>query len=246
MPFTNGHALLIGVDTYANAPWMNVSQTGADAQAIGQVLVDPQRCGYPADQVVLLNGARATRAGIFAALDALAARAGADDTVLLFYAGHGLDGDDGAYHLTTFDARLGGAPGRRHVVAGSAVGQSELLTRLRAIKANRMLMLFNACHAGNISPTTLAEAEPPITGRSLPEDMGAALLATGSGRIIITACRPQQFSFVGRGARTIFGQTLFDTLQGHNVDGRRGFISAYDLYNALYSGVGDAVREQIA
>ena len=245
MPFTTGHALLIGVNAYPNATWMNVNQTKADAEAVAGVLRDEQYCGYPDAQVALLTDSSATRQGILDALDRLAGTVGESETVLLFYAGHGMDGEDGAYHLATCDVRLVGEPGKRKVAAGAGISQSELLNKLRAIKAGRMLMIFNACHSGNISPATLADEAPPETGKSLPADTTAALLATGSGRIIITACRPQQYSFVGTSAQTIFGQTLVDTLHGQNVGGQRGYIGAYDLYGALYDGVGARVQQLV-
>ena len=63
----------------------------------------------------MLRDAAASRDGILAALDALAAQAGEGDTVLLFFCGHGDYGDDGDYYLTTHDTRLKG----RKVVSGS-------------------------------------------------------------------------------------------------------------------------------
>src|SRR5262245_49814675 len=64
MPFTTGHALLIGVNAYPNASWMNVNQTKADAEAVAGVLRDEQYCGYPDAQVALLTDSRATRQDI--------------------------------------------------------------------------------------------------------------------------------------------------------------------------------------
>src|SRR5262245_58924997 len=95
MPFAHGHALLIGVGTYQHTPRLNVPATAADARAVAQVLRDPRFCGYPETQVALLHDAQATGPGILAALDQLAERVGLDDTMTLFYCGHGDFGDDG-------------------------------------------------------------------------------------------------------------------------------------------------------
>src|SRR5438128_2731775 len=105
MPFSHAHALLIGIATYAYTPQLTVPITAADANAVAAVLRDPQLCGYPPEQVTLLSDAAATREGVLAALDTLAARAGEADTVLVFYVGHGAYSDDG-YELTTHDTRL--------------------------------------------------------------------------------------------------------------------------------------------
>jgi hypothetical protein len=89
MPFPTAHALLMsGIGTYAHAPQLNVPITAADAGAVATVLRDPQYCGYSPEQVTLLSDAAASRDGLLAALDGLAARASEGDTVFVFYAGH--------------------------------------------------------------------------------------------------------------------------------------------------------------
>ena len=91
----------------------------------------------------MLRDATASRDGL---LDDLAAQAGEDDTVLLFFCGHGGYGD---YYLTTHDTRIRNGK----VASGSGLRESELIERLRAVKAKRLLLLVNACHAGELSPT---------------------------------------------------------------------------------------------
>src|SRR5262245_59039993 len=116
MPLPHAHALLIGIGSYAHTPQLNVPITAADANAVATVLRDQQFCGYPPEQVTLLSDAAASREGVLAALDTLAAQAGESDTVFVFYAGHGEYGDDG-YYLTTHDSSVQ----NRKVVAGSGL-----------------------------------------------------------------------------------------------------------------------------
>lgn len=240
MPFTHGHALIIGVGSYQHEPQLNVPITAADAQAVATVLRDPRFCGYPDAQVTLLTDAGATRAGILAALTDLAARTTPDDTVLLFSSGHGEYSADGVYQLTTHDTRLA----QRKVVAGSAISQPELLDKLRAIPARRLVLLVNACHAGELSPV-LGESDQPFTGQPFPQHAADAILATGSGRIIITACREHQVAYIGPGPLTIFAQALTDGLRGRGLSGRAGYISVFDLYTHLSFAVGDAVAQRV-
>ena len=240
MAFPQGHALLIGVGSYAHAPAMNVPVTVADAQAIAGILGNPAYCGYPADQVRLLFDATATRDSVLAALEALAAKATEDDTVLVFYAGHGEYGDDGSYYLTTHDTRIES----RKVVSGSGIREAELIERLRSIKAKRVLLIVNACHAGELSPV-LGQGEAPFTGTPLPSNAAAALLATGEGRVIITACRDGQVSYIGPGPLTLFTQALVDGLQGKGVGSNRGYISVFDLYTHLYFALEESVAKQV-
>lgn len=119
---------------------------------------------FPAAHALLTNAA-ATRDGILAALDALAVRVGEGDTVFVFYAGHGEYGDDG-YYLTTHDTQLVG----RKVTVGSGIREAELIAKLRAIHAKRLLLIVNACHAGELSPV-LAPGAAPLTGAPPPPEL---------------------------------------------------------------------------
>jgi hypothetical protein len=105
MTFTNGFALVIGIGTYSNTPKLNVPITAQDAKEIADVLKDRSKCGYPAQQVTLLNDADATRDRILQEFDAIAQKVSDSDTFFLFYSGHGEYGTDG-YYLTTHDTQL--------------------------------------------------------------------------------------------------------------------------------------------
>ena len=241
MTFDRGHALLIGIGTYQNQPSMDVPVTSQDALAVANVLRDPHSGGYPDAQVTLLSDGAATREGVLTSLDALATL-DEQATLFLFYAGHGATGVDGNYYLTTHETKIED----KRVVPGSGVSEQELLARLRAIKVRRLLLIVNACHSGEISPV-LGLDEEPIIATQLPEKTAAALLATGSGRVIITACREHQVSFVGNSELTLFGQALVDGLQGKgdHVQNRNGFISAFDLYSHLYDALQAWVPQKV-
>jgi hypothetical protein len=242
MAFDRGYALLIGVGTYQNAPHLDVPITAADAEQIAMVLRDPQFCGYPADHVTLLRDTQATRAGILHELDSLATCATKDDTVVLFYSGHGHYGEDATYYLTTTDMQL---TDKGKVADGSAIRQDELLARLQRLQAERVLLIFNACHSGQISPTLAGDEPAAFTGAPLPAPTTSALLSTGSGRVIITACRENQYAYVGDGEQTIFVQALAAGLRGEGLSSQRGFISAFDLYTGMYFAVTRAVQQTV-
>lgn len=240
MGFQNGYALLVGIGSYADASWPTIPTTSTDAVALATALKDPSLCGYPEQQVQVLTGSSATRAQVLAALGALAKRISADDLVLLFYSGHGDFGEDGGYYLTTHDTRL---TGLGKVAQGTGITHTELLECLRALPAHQVLVLFNACHAGVVSP--VLGAERPMLGSNLPEATAAAALATGKGRVIITACGEDQVSYVGAGAQTIFGAALVNALNGRGVSSQGGFISVFDLYLGIYHAVGRAVEQDV-
>jgi len=233
MAFEQGNALVVGVGAYQHEPEANVPMAVADARAVAQVLQDAHTCGYTPGKVQFIQDAGATKAGLLTALDELGKRVKREDTVFFFYCGHGANGTDGNYYLVSHDARLQGS----RVVAGSGISEAELLEKLRAIKAERMLMVFNTCFAGNISPS-LGPGEAEFEPSSLQEETSNALLGTGSGRIIITACRDSQKSyFVRSEPLSIFCQALVDGLRGKEVRNSGGYISAYSLYEMVYEQV---------
>lgn len=239
MSFTSGHALCIGIGSYQYEPSLNVPVTSADAEKLAGVLRNPYYCGYPENQVTLLSDSKATRDSILSALDELVDRTKPEDTLLFFYSGHGDYSADGVYHLTTHDTQL--EQGR--VKTGTAISQTELLDKLRLIPASRLVVIINACHAGEVSPVLGADQQH-FTGQPFPEQAVDALLSTGSGRIIITACRSRQVSYIGHGTLTLFGQALIDGLQGQGISGQAGYISVFDLYAYLYFALEQAISNK--
>jgi len=240
MVFTQGHALLIGVGTHEDPGIAAVPVTVEDAKAMAAVLKDANLCGYPESQVKLIHDVETTKKGILFELDELAKRVGENDTVFLFYAGHGALGEDSKYYLVSHDAKVNGD----RVVTGTGVSEDELLEKLHALKARRALMIFNACFSGNISPTSLDvnEGASSLATSNPDETLLSTLLGTGTGRIIITACREDQKSYIGNSDLTFFTQALVDGLRGKGVVQRRGFISAYDLYQAIHEKVSTTVK----
>jgi uncharacterized protein YjbI with pentapeptide repeats len=222
MTFARSYALVIGIGSYQHAPRLNVPHTAQDAGSVGQVLQDPAYCAYPPDQVYLLHDADATRNGILTALDSMAARIAPEDTMLFLYSGHSDTGEDGEYYLTTHDTRLNE---NRKYVQGTGINPGILLQKMTAIRARRVLIVINT---------------------AWPDEAVHALLATGEGRIVITACGERQQSFIGQSSPlTIFGQAFVDGLRGHGQRSGKGLLNVYDLYAYLYDTVAAEVRRQV-
>lgn len=239
MAFSCGYALVIGVGTYAHMSWANIPISATDAEAVKQLLSNPNLCGYPPEQVTFLHDQTSRRSDILDALDALAQKTTTEDTTLVYYCGHGEYGTDGDYYVTTHDTEQ--ASGLK-VKKGTGISEGELLAKLRAIPAKRFLLLFNTCHSGELSPNLGIGTE----GRSfgdipLPPNSAEAVLSTGEGRIMIAACRPEQKSYIGTGKLSIFTQALVDGLSGKGYVGNNaGYVSAFGLYEHIYLSVKEA------
>ena len=182
--FTQGHACIVGVGA-------DLPNTVKDAQGIAEILQDPERCAYEPDQVQLLTAEQATRADILAALDKLAATTDAEATVLVYFSGHGYQvaGPMGeAYYLMPhgYDQKK---------LYQTAISGAEFTAKLRAIPAKKLVILLDCCHAGGLSgfeDLGLVAAKAPLP----PE--AQALLAEGSGRVVIASSTAEELSFAGR------------------------------------------------
>ena len=155
------HALVVGVDQYDTL----IPLKGAvnDAQDIAQTV----KALKPASLTVLLNR-NASRQAVLSAWDAMVAKSKPGDTLLLSYAGHGIqiaeavpgqeaDGLDEAWALSGFSANGPGTAER--------IMDDEWSARLaRVSNAVKVILVFDACHSGTMTRSAYADA-PTVSTR---------------------------------------------------------------------------------
>ncbi len=230
--FTQGHALVVGVGNYKDTAY-SVPITYNDAKGVYDALINPAVCAYPPNHVTFLFNENATRANILAALKTIAGRVEKGDSVFIFLAGHGAPADDGTWHFATHETEFASI---KSIKSGNALRQTELLDALRAIAAQKILLLINACFSGLVAPALAPSTPvPPTLGTPPPDELSSAILRTGEGRVIITASRGNQYSMFDIGApRTFFGDALVQGLNGNGVSNKNGYIGLFELYEWLY------------
>src|SRR6185295_19770760 len=92
VPVTGNYwALLIGIDDYQKAPKLETAVK--DVTGVRQVLA--QRYGFTLDHIIMLINGQATRTNIEHELYKLGQLAKADDSVFIYYAGHGQYDEEG-------------------------------------------------------------------------------------------------------------------------------------------------------
>lgn len=235
---SQAHGLCIGVAGYQfYRPLVN---TVHDASDISAALKDPQLCAYPADQVTLLSDAQATRANIIAALDQLAARTNADSIVFVFYAGHGKRIDSGPLrgeYLLPVDAqKIDNSDAFRN----SAISGEEFGAKLKAIKAQKLVVVLDCCHAEGVG--LLRDAEGNMLREGLSDDY-LSRLAAGSGRVVLAAAGSTEYASDGSGRNGLFTGHLLAGLRG-GAGGNDAFIHIFDLYNYIQPRVVNASPTQ--
>ena len=220
----NAHALVVGVADYQH---INTLPRVQDAQHVADLLCDPGYCGFPRHNVQLLLDAQATRAALRQGLGALAERSNADSTVLIFFSGHGGrigSGPHAGQYLLPVDAVYPSDDD----LARTAISGAEFTEALNAIKAGRLTVVLDCCHAGGIGePRDLvpaARVEPGLSDNYLDA------LKAGTGRVIIAATRSSDPAWVRPGATYgLFTGHLLEGLRGA-ARGDGGVIRILDLY----------------
>lgn len=230
--FSFGHALIIGVGSYADARLRVPGGTTAnDARALAALLRDPQLAAYLNAQVNVLLDAKASRTNILDALEDLANRAHGG-TALIFFAGHGEPVGD-SYALLPYDADL-------KDLAGTAITAEVFHQRVAKVRANaqRLVVLLNCCHAGGVGDAVLDAGAEPLSGSAPPADFYRPL-AVGSGQAVISSSRPTQKSGAGSKANpqhTPFGAQLLDALRG-KAPGAGAGVGIFELFAHLRTQV---------
>ncbi len=216
LSFQEGHALLIGAG--ADLPF-----TIDDARGIANILKDPERCAYPADQVELLVGEAAGRQAVLDALDRLAERADESSTVIIYFSGHGYRASTSiaeAYFLIPFGVQM-------ERLKDTAISDLEFAALLQAIRPRKLLLLLDCCHAGGIGLGKGLE----LTKSPLPPE-ALQIIEAGKGRVIIASCKESELSYGGK-PYSAFTLALIEAFSGMGASKQDGFVRASDL--AMYA-----------
>ncbi|MCZ4097418.1 caspase family protein [Streptomyces sp. SID13666] len=224
-------ALVIGVANYDNISSLPEAVLN-DARDIASTLRAVEYCGFPPNQVQVLLDDQATLEGIRSGLADLASSSVAQDTVVIFFSGHGARfpaavGEISA--LLPVDCQANNLP-------GTALLEVELTAALSAINAQRLVVLVDACHAGGVAALKTHREEDPIrTGFS---EKALHQLTQGTGRVVIASSRAQEFSLVMNGARnSVFTQYLLEAFKGKARTTGDGLIRVFDVFNHVAENV---------
>jgi|SRR6185369_2297702 len=225
--FPSGHALVIAVAAYPQvAPLPKVVID--DARGVAAVLTSPEHCGYDPQKLALLLDANATLDALRRELHALANRAKADDTVVIFFSGHG--------------ARIGDAANPESAlvpvdcdptqISSTVLSERELSAALSRITAQRLVVLIDACHSGGAgSFKATSNTQPLQLGFS---EKSLNRLAQGTGRVLIASSRATETSLVLAGAtNSLFTEHLLDALRGGARTQGDGVIRVFEVFNHI-------------
>lgn len=238
MKFDQGRALIIGIANYEAVKGLPAAVLN-DALDTAETLKSPAYSGYPEANVTVLIDDEASLKNIRKALAELAATATGDDTVAIFFSGHGTRTGKGAAAtsaLVPYDCKLTD-------VAGTTLGEAELSAAIAAIKAPRVIVVVDACHAAGTA--TLKSDLAEDGGDGIEEgfhEKSLQQLARGTGRVVFASSRAAETSLVLRGERnSVFTTAMLSGLKGAATAASDGTIRVFDLFNH----VSETVRQSV-
>lgn len=224
--FENGYALIIGIANYPQVRKLPKSVL-KDARDVYQLLSSPARCGYLASNLKLLLDDQAKANNIRDGLHWLARSAGAGDTAMVFFSGHGgrvESGSQAGNYLIPYDCNPNN-------LGETAISDKELTSLLRNIKAQRLLVFFDSCYSGGTGETKELAPEHIELKSGLDENYYEQL-AQGTGRVIMASSRSDEESLVLRGMdNSLFTHYLLEALQGGSRTRGDGHIRVFDVFD---------------
>lgn len=167
---------VVGIDKYRpEGTQLNFAR--ADATSFAEALRGRIPASYDREQSLALSTTlydeQASRPAVVAGLEALAAGAREEDTVVLYLAGHGVivpspkDPSVKLYHFVTQDVTAATA----QAISEQGLSEKELNRLVSAISARNVLVMLDTCHSGAVSAGTVDK---------LYQDMGQRYLLAAS------------------------------------------------------------------
>lgn len=216
--FSQGFAVLIGVGKTPNAPQYSLPETIRDVKALERVLTTSDLAGYSKEHVRCLYDTAATTSRIRSELHWLAQQANEDATAIVYFSGHGWKATSQQsianvrYGLVTSDVSVTD-------IENTIIWANEFSALLSEIKAPRLLVLIDACHAAALANQRTGQQALPkgYSWAASPKELSEAL-GIGQGRVVISASGSEQssysYDFPRDGKMGIFTYHLCEALAG--------------------------------
>jgi uncharacterized caspase-like protein len=228
-------AAVIGINNYRNT--RNLKYAVNDARAFRAYL--EEHIGVPRENLFMLTDEQATRMRIQNLLGTRLKRtAGKNDTVIIFYAGHGAvetdpsdpDGDGFEKYLLPYDARLDD-------LYSTAIAMEEIKRIFRRIASERLILIADTCYSGASGGRTL------LTSKTRANLSNAYMerVISGKGRVILSACAANEISKEDdRLQHGIFSYYVLKGLKGDADRDGDAFITVSELFAYLSTRVPQA------
>lgn len=137
------YAVLIGSSRYGSAGLSDLPAVAGNLAGLAEVLTDPALGGFPPDRCIVVPNPASAQAAT-RTLREYAARA--EDTLLVYWAGHGAPGPRGEFQLSVTGAADG--------LAAGALPVGRLREAMLRSPAAHRILILDCCFSGGVVPVT--------------------------------------------------------------------------------------------
>jgi hypothetical protein len=232
-------AVVIGINDYPNAPKLKWAVN--DARAFYNHMVNFIK--IPEDNVILLLNQDANLTRLRSMLGThLKQKAGREDMVIIFFAGHGAaekdlispDGDGLEKYLLPFDADP-------KDLYASALPMREISHIFYRIQSERLIFIADSCYSGSTGGRTIRQSGV----RANISDAFLDRISSGKGRIILTASGANEVSAEDDELQHgIFTYYLLKGLKGPADADKDGLVSVDEAYRYVTTYVPRATGQE--
>lgn len=208
-------AVVIGVASYDHMPVLRY--TDDDAYRFYAFLKSLEGGALPDEQVRILIDEEASRENIIGNVTEIFNKAGANDLVIFYFSGHGLNG---SFLPIDFDGY------------NNKINHEEIAGLFNKCKAKYKLCLADACHSGSLFAMRSGEGEPALT------QYYQSLSKSVAGTALIMSSKAEETSLESAGLRQgVFSHFLIRGLKGEADKNKDKIVSVQELYDFIYDNV---------
>lgn len=223
------YALLVATYAYQDEGLRQLTAPAHDAEALADVLSDPDIAGF---EVTTLVNEPHHRVGEVLGEFFRARRH--DDLTLLYFTGHGLKDDEGRLHLAAANTRLSN-------LMFTSLPAEQIDQTMSGCMSRQQVLILDCCYSGAFPAGRLAKGDAKVD--TLKEFQGR-------GRTVLTASDAAQLAFEGdrlhgSAPRSVFTKHLVQGLRDGSADlDGDGDITVDELYRYVHDQVVSEMPQQ--
>jgi uncharacterized caspase-like protein len=222
------HALIVATASYSDTRLQQLRAPAADAQALADVLRDPERGDFEVEV-----GVNKTHGDLTRTIARFFGNRSPRDLLLLHFSCHGVKDEDGELYLAATDTDL-------DLLSATGISAAWLNDRINRTRSRRTVVLLDCCFSGSF----------PSGLRRRGDGMDAPQRLEGRGRAIITASNAMEYAYEGdelkgEGRPSVFTEAVVEGLRTGEADlDQDQLVSIDDLYHYVYDRVRDRTPSQ--
>ena len=227
------YVILVAVEDYADPAIPKVVYAEADARELGKAL---EQHGFDSGEQIILINSGATKSIIESRVRTLLGAATEDDTVYLFYAGHGFS-KNGANYITCHDTLLSD-------LADMSIPLSWFFRHFRKSRCKKIAMFLDSCESGVLANVTMRGIYSDLTDEELRDFFDVA-----EHRVCFAACKTGESSWPsGHLKHGVWTYHLIEAFNGNAPLAlvRNGLLTSASLQNHLTASVPRSLRKAYA